>query len=250
MYIDIDGIKIYYEEENANCDQVAFVVHGWGASIAAMKPVINSLKHKYRVIAMALPGHDKSDQPKDVIGTSDYADIILKFMDQLNLTNIFYFGHSYGGKCGIEIASRPSHPIKKLVLIDASGIKAPLDFKSKFRIRYFKFMKKLYVLFKGEKNLEKFYKKHGSADYKSADGVMRKILVRVVNEDLTEKLENINVPTLAVWGKNDMDTPLWMGQMMEEKIPSCKLEVLDGGHYSYLDDIIRFRNVVEPFLED
>ena len=73
MYIDIDGIKIYYEEENANCDQVAFVVHGWGASIAAMKPVINSLKHKYRVIAMALPGHDKSDQPKDVIGTSDYA---------------------------------------------------------------------------------------------------------------------------------------------------------------------------------
>ena len=250
MYIDVDGLKIYYEEENATCDQVAFVVHGWGASIAAMKPVINTLKHKYRVIAMALPGHDQSENPHDVIGTSDFADIILKFMDKLNLQNIYYLGHSYGGKCGIEICSRENHPIKKLVLIDASGIKDKLDFKSKFKIKYFKLMKKLYVLFRGEKNLDKFYKKHGSEDYKNADGVMRKILVRVVNEDLTERLEKIKVPTLAVWGRNDHDTPLWMGEMMEEKIPNCKLCVLEGGHYSYLDDIIGFRNVVEPFLED
>ena len=47
MYKNILGLNLYYEEENPNANQAVLVVHGWGASIAAMKPVINSLKHKY-----------------------------------------------------------------------------------------------------------------------------------------------------------------------------------------------------------
>lgn len=250
MYKNILGINLYYEEENPNANQTVLVVHGWGASIAAMKPVINSLKHKYRVISLELPGHGSSDKPSEVFGTKDFSDIILKFIDAMNLKDIYYIGHSYGGKCAIEIASRNDNPIKKLVLVDASGIKAELSTKLKLKVKWFKFLKMVYTKIYGENNLEKFYKKYGSADYKDADGVMRKILVKVVNEDLRDKLFDIKTNTLIVWGKNDLDTPLWMGEMMHERIKNSNLAVLDGGHYSYLDDIIGFRNVVLPFLEE
>lgn len=250
MYKNIFGLNIYYEEENSTANQVVLVVHGWGASIAAMKPVINSLKHKYRVISIELPGHGSSEKPNKVLGTKEFADCILKFIDEMNLENIYYIGHSYGGKCGIEIASRQNHPIKKLVLVDASGIKAELSSKAKLKVKWFKFLKKIYIKIYGEKNLEKFYKKFGSSDYKDADGIMRNILVKVVNEDLRDKLNKIDVPTVLVWGKNDMDTPQWMGEMMEDRISNSKLYILDGGHYSYLDDIIGFRDAVLPFLEE
>lgn len=250
MYKNILGLNLYYEEENPNADQTVLVVHGWGASIAAIKPVINSLKHKYRVISLELPGHGSSDKPSEVFGTKDFSDIIIKFIDSMNLKDIYYIGHSYGGKCAIEIASRNDNPIKKLVLVDASGIKAELSTKLKLKVKWFKFLKMFYTKIYGENNLEKFYKKYGSADYKDADGVMRKILVKVVNEDLRDKLFDIKTNTLIVWGKNDIDTPLWMGEMMHERIKNSNLAVLDGGHYSYLDDIIGFRNVVLPFLEE
>lgn len=250
MYKKIMDLNIYYEEQNQNELSTVLVVHGWGASIDAMKPVINSLKHKHKVIAIDLPGHGKSEKPSEVLGTKEYADYILAFIKEMGLDDIYYVGHSYGGKCGIEITSRADHPIKKLVLVDASGIKAELSTKAKLKVKWFKFLKRVYIKLHGEENIEKFYKKFGSSDYKDADGIMRKILVKVVNEDLRDKLGSIKIPTLVVWGKYDLDTPLWMGEMMRDRIESASLHVLDGGHYSYLDDIIGFREVVLPFLED
>ena len=47
--------------------------------------------------------------------------------------------------------------------------------------------------------MERFYRKFGSDDYKAAQGIMRKILVKVVNEDLKPLLKTIQAPTLLIW---------------------------------------------------
>ena len=132
--------------------------------------------------------------------------------------------------------------------MDASGIKPELSSKTKFKVKIFKLMKAIYIKLFGEENIDKFYKRFGSADYKAADGIVRNILVKVVNEDLTHLFSNIGVPTLLVWGERDGDTPLYMGKIMNEKITNSKLVVLDGGHYSYLDDSINFKKAVLDFL--
>ena len=101
-----------------------------------------------------------------------------------------------------------------------------------------------------DKRLEKLYKRFGSDDYQNSSGVMRKILVRVVNENLKPILRDIKAPTLLIWGEKDEATPLYMGQIMEKEISDSGLVVFEGaGHYSYLDDFNRFSRVMEAFFK-
>ena len=78
---------------------------------------------------------------------------------------------------------------------------------------------------------------------------MKQVLVKTINEDLTDMLSNIDVPTLLVWGDMDTATPLTDAKIMEEKIPDAGLVVLKNtGHYSFLEDFYTFSRVIDSFL--
>jgi pimeloyl-ACP methyl ester carboxylesterase len=80
---------------------------------------------------------------------------------------------------------------------------------------------------------------------------MRPTLVKVVNEDVSRLLPQIQSPTLLVWGERDPDVPLAAGRTMERLIPQAQLVVFENaGHFPYLDQFDRFRLVVGRFLRD
>ena len=52
--------------------------------------------------------------------------------------------------------------------------------------------------------LEKFAKKHiGSTDYRNASSIMREVLVKTVNLDISLELNKISAETLLIWGSLD-----------------------------------------------
>ena len=55
----------------------------------------------------------------------------------------------------------------------------------------------------------------GSKDYQAA-GVLRPVLIKTVNEDLTESAKSIACPVLLVWGTDDTETPPWLGRRYKE----------------------------------
>jgi pimeloyl-ACP methyl ester carboxylesterase len=78
---------------------------------------------------------------------------------------------------------------------------------------------------------------------------LRAILVKVVNEDLTELLPRVAAPTLLVWGGADDAVPLSHARRMAGLIPDAGLVTFDGaGHFAYLDDPARFCRVVRHFF--
>ena len=78
---------------------------------------------------------------------------------------------------------------------------------------------------------------------------MRGTFRAMIAADLRERMPRMRASTLLVWGDQDDDTPLWMGQRMEELIPDSGLVVLEGaGHYSYADSPGQFRAVARQFL--
>ncbi len=80
---------------------------------------------------------------------------------------------------------------------------------------------------------------------------MRPILVRVVNEDLSDLLPKISHQSLLVWGAKDKATPLYQARKMDKLLPNATLVVLEGaGHYSYLDKFPQFCKLVSSFLKD
>lgn len=251
MSVEIENLNINYITEGTG--DIVLVLHGWGASIETVMPIVNILKDTMKVYAIDLPGFGNSDMPEEVFGSFHYADIVKKFIDKMGIEQLSLVGHSYGGKLSIILSARFPEMIKKQVLIDSSGLIPKRTLKYHIKVKSFKIMKKIYKsLFfwkDEEEKMEKLYKKFGSDDYQNTSGIMRKIFVRVVNENLKPLLNDIKAPTLLLWGDKDDATPLYMAKIMEKEIEGSGLVVFEGaGHYSYLDEYHKFKRVLESFF--
>lgn len=252
MNIQIKDYNINYIDEGSG--SAILLLHGWGANLNCFDELILLLKNKYRVLALDLPGFGKSDMIKNKFCVDDYVDIVETFLEAKDIKEVILIGHSYGGRIIIKLNSKNNlkFNILKNVLIDAAGIKENRDFIVKIRIMIFKFLKKcLYVLpisYDKKKNLEMNLKrKFGSSDYNSAPRVLQETLVASVNEDLSSYLKNMK-ETLLIWGKNDTATPLWMAKKMELEIENSGLVLLNGGHFSFLDDRFTFMKVIKSYF--
>ncbi len=90
----------------------------------------------------------------------------------------------------------------------------------------------------------------GSADYRSA-GELRPILVRAVQEDLSEVAANIHLPTLIIWGAQDGELALDpYGRRLHQLISSSELvEFSASGHFPFVDEPGRFARVFDSFMD-
>lgn len=250
MYLDLD--KLNYIVKGKGKDII--VLHGWGANIQTVLPIVNILKDKFRVHAIDLPGFGKSEEPMQPIDSFEYANIVKAYMDKMKIKRVILVGHSFGGKLSIILGKKYPEMIEKIVLVNSAGLIPKRGAKYYIKVYGFKTMrfiyKNLFFWIKDDIKLENFYKRFGSRDYKDSSGVMRKILVTVVNENLLPLLGDIKAPTLLIWGDKDTSTPLYMGKIMEKNIKDSGLVILEGtGHYSYLDDYQKFTVILRNFLK-
>lgn len=258
MFTELEGLKINYvcEGEKSDNKPDILMLHGWGANITLFSQIINHLSPYFRVIALDLPGFGESDEPKEPWNVDNYVDFVIKFCEKMEIKSCFIIAHSFGGRITIKLMSRDNLPfmVEKIVLTGSAGIRPKQSAKSKFKTKCYKLGKKVLSTKLCQKlmpnALENFRKKNGSADYNAASPIMRQCLVKVVNEDLTELIPNINVPTLLVWGEKDDAVPLSDGQLMEKLIKDSGLVVFDGcGHFAFLEQGGRFCRILDSFFE-
>ncbi len=249
MEITISGLKITYQQSGAGDDLL--LLHGWGASSAVMAPMQQRFAASARVTNVDLPGFGASERPQHAWSVYDYADFVEELIQALGLRSPVILGHSFGGRLAIILGSRGVG--SRLILTDAAGILPRRGAAYYLRVYSYKAVKQLLRL-PGirryrERVLDLWRKSNPSSDYNQAQGVMREIFVKCVNEDLQPLLQQIKQPVLLIWGADDTATPLSDGRLMEQLIPDAGLVVFEHcGHYSFLDDPPRFYAVVEYFL--
>ncbi|RVU55113.1 alpha/beta fold hydrolase [Anaerosphaera multitolerans] len=230
------------------------ILHGWGANIESITPIVNAAPKGYKIYAYDAPGFGDSQEPSDTLSTEDYYRYLFEFLKVKNIKKATFIGHSFGGKTLTIFAAKHPEMVEKLILIDASGVIPKRTLKYYFKVYTFKTLRFLYTkLFFWNNNtdgIRKFYEKFGSDDYQNSQGVMRKTFVKVVNESTVEYFRNIKAPTLIIWGENDDETPLYMARVFEDNIEDSGLVVLkNAGHYSYIDDYGTFSAVLNSFLD-
>ena len=248
MTIDAQGQSIHYEEMGAG--EVVLLLHGWGTDLTLFRPLMELLARKYRVVALDFPGFGQSPEPTTAWCVDDYADCVLAFLNALDITACSMLGHSFGGRVMIKIAARglPEPKLQKLILTGAAGIKHQQSEEAKKRAKRYQTGKKLLAPF--PKLLEKHRSKHGSADYRAASPMMRQVLVKTVNEDLSPLLPKVAPPPLLIWGRNDTATPIEDGQRMEAEIPGAGLAVIENaGHYAFLEQQAQFLRIIASFMQ-
>lgn len=252
MKINIEEINLNYIIEGEGKDII--ILHGWGANINTVLPIVNILKDKFKVHALDLPGFGESMEPSQPIDSFKYADIVKQYMDKMEIEKVTLIGHSFGGKLSIILGSKYPDIVEKIVLVNSTGLipkRGPKYYIKVYSFKTLRFIyKKVFFWLKNEEKIEKFYKRFGSTDYKDSSGVMRKILVIAVNENLLHLLGKIKAPTLLIWGDKDTATPLYFGKTMEREIQDSGLVILEGtGHFSYLDDYGKFTIILRNFLQ-
>ncbi len=209
--------------------------HGWGQSHHAFAPLANALNQDGQHTIVDFPGFGQTPPPPDSWGSAEYADHIACFIKSRTNQPVLWIGHSFGCRVGIQLAARYPDLVKGLCLIAAAGLppKRPFLKKTyiKSRIRLYKFLKKLIPFGLPESWL---IKRFASPDYQNA-GPLRKILTRVVNEDLSAQARTITCPVLLLYGSEDTETPPEIGERLHALIPQSERIVLKGfDHYSIL----------------
>lgn len=246
-----NSTQISYTVEGAQEAPPLILMHGWGCNHSTVASIAATASKTHRVYNIDFPGFGESPEPPGVWGVEEYTRCIEEFARELGLEHPTLIGHSFGGRVAILFASR--NKVDKVVLVDAAGVKPRRTFAYYRKVYTYKLKKRLLYLAMGrekaERHLDKARAKAGSSDYANASPMMRRILSKVVNEDLKGVMPRIAAPTLLVWGTADTATPLSDAKTMEKLIAGSGLVTFPGAsHYSFLDRPGQFAAVLSSFL--
>jgi pimeloyl-ACP methyl ester carboxylesterase len=71
-----------------------------------------------------------------------------------------------------------------------------------------------------------------------------------LRHNLADKLGQINIPTLLIWGKQDAITPPFVGEKFKELLPQASLVFIDKcGHAPMLEKPVEFNKYLTDFLD-
>ena len=255
MEIVIDGYNINYKISGEG-EEYAVILQGWGTEMALYDTIAACIVQKFKVVQFDFPGFGASDEPREPWDVDAYADFFEKFMKTLGIEKAVLFGHSYGGRVIIKLATRQTlgFEIDRIILIDSAGVMPKRSFWMKLKVMRYKMFKK-FVSLKPihaicPNLIDEWKNKQGSEDYRNASPMMKQCMVKAINEDLTHFLPMIEQETLLIWGDNDTATPISDAHVMEEKIPNSGLAVIKGtGHYSFLEQPAVFRSIMNSYFQ-
>jgi pimeloyl-ACP methyl ester carboxylesterase len=219
----LDG-ALFAETYGAGEPEV-LALHGWGRRGKDFAAVFEGLSG----IAPDLPGFGASPAPDGVIGADSYADIVAQILDSFDRPPVLV-GHSFGGRVAVCLAAKHPDRVGPLVLTGVPFVRTAPARKPPVSYRLMRWLNRVGVF--SDERMEQEKQKRGSADYRAATGVMRDILVKVVNESYEEQLRQVRVPVQLVWGAEDRDVPVSVAEAGKTLLSEASLEVLpDVGHF-------------------
>lgn len=240
--MNIDGININYLDFGQPDKKAMVLLHGWGQNIQMMQMIGEPFKGEYRIIILDFPGFGLSDEPNKVMGVDGYTSILEKMLKKLKVEEPIIIGHSFGGRVAVKFASR--NKVSKVILL--SPALRGHD-KKGFKTKLLKLIKKISFL----KGLEAWAKNHiGSRDYKAASPIMKQVLVKTVNEDLSSDATKILAPVILIYGDLDSEVPIEDTKEYERLIPDCGLILYEGcTHFAYLERLDQTINIIRNFIK-
>ena len=283
--MEIDGIPFNYVDVTARGAaegghpassgqrEPVVLVHGLGGQWQNWLENIPRLAQSRRVVAMDLPGFGLTPEPEDDedITITRYGRWVNELADRLELGKVDLVGNSMGGYIAAEVAIQFPERVSRLVLVSAAGISsaevmqmpiltvgrvaAAIASNSVTRYRRLasrpvtRHMSLALVarhprLLKADLAYEGFFKGGGKPGF---DDALRASL----NYDFRDRLPDVKVPTLIVWGEKDSIIPTRDADEFERLIEdSRKVVMKDTGHVPMAERPQAFNDVLVDFLEE
>lgn len=192
------------------------LIHGWATNSNVWDPIVSFLKHKYCLYIVDLPGYGKSP----VLETTSI-DIISELIYKELPHNAFILGWSLGGLIALNLALNFSSSVIGLITIasspcfiaknDWSGLdkkifsKFSLNLQNNYHTTIKNFIALQTLNDKNSKYIQRFLL--NLIDSKVSLKTLQSGLAMLENVDLREKINMLNIPHLAIYGKEDKIVP-------------------------------------------
>jgi pimeloyl-ACP methyl ester carboxylesterase len=264
--VDVVGARVNYVEMGEG-PPVLFV-HGLSGAWQNWLENIPVFAGDHRVVALDLPGFGASPMPPWEITIPGYGRFLRDFCERVGRCSLV--GNSMGGFIATEVAITDPERVDELVLVSAAGITwararrepaamlgrvgraaGPLLLRinmagiRRARLRRSAFRGVFHdpLGLRREMLWENLVPAFQSPGYFDA-------MTNLVGYDIRDRLEEIEVPTLIVWGRNDRVVPVPAALSYKKRIgDNAELVIFDRcGHVPQIERPVRFNRVVEDFL--
>lgn len=117
-FANLDGARVHYKSIGSGRNAVV-LVHGWTCDMNFWRDQVDSLKGKFRVVAVDLPGHGLSDKPRVAYTMDHFARGIDAALRDAGVDKAVLVGHSMGTPVIRQFYRR--HPEKTAALVIVDG---------------------------------------------------------------------------------------------------------------------------------
>jgi pimeloyl-ACP methyl ester carboxylesterase len=274
QYLDLDGMEIAYVDSGGDKPPLIFI-HGLSSYMGFWEYQLDAFTETHRVLALDLPGYGSSSRPDAPMTPPWYAETVVGWLDALGIEKTSVVGHSMGGQIAMTLTLEHPERVDKLVLAAPAGIE-------RFKPGAARWMKDWWhegralqsgevevrtafqtaVFNKHDEGVERLIEervrlgKHEA--FKGTSVAVSRSIAGMVDHPVADRLGEISVPTLLVFGTDDrmIPNPIFTGgrtkRIAEEgrdAIPGARLVLIPrAGHTVHHDAPDDFNRAVSSFL--
>lgn len=250
-YQMIEEGNFRYIETGEQHSENLLLLHGLFGALSNFQGIIQHFSKAYNVIVPMLPIFELPIRKVSVSGLVDH---VSAFVEHKGYDQVHVLGNSLGGHISLLYVLAHPEKVSSVILTGSSGL-----FESAMGSS---FPKRGNYEFIAKKTRDTFYNP-GVASKELIDEVYdivndRNKAIRIiataksaVRHNLGDKLHQVKVPTLLLWGQEDNVTPPFVGEKFHELIEHSKLIfVPECGHAPMMEHPDVFNQHLETFLEE
>jgi pimeloyl-ACP methyl ester carboxylesterase len=256
--VTVDGLAIAYR--HAGIGEPVVLLHGFTQDSRVWRPQIAGLADVFAVVAWDAPGAGESDDPPEPYALADWADCLARFLDAVAIERAVIGGVSWGGLLAQELYARHPARVGSLVLADtyagwtgslgptvagerlAACVRDSALSAAELVPRYLPGMFGPAVPPAVRDELAAIMADTHPVGF-------RLMATALANADTRKLLPTIAVPTLLIWGDEDVRSPVRIAHAFQAAIPGSTLAVVAGaGHMSNMERPEIFSAAVREFL--
>ncbi len=248
MHVIISGLLIEYGISGSG--KTVVLLHGWGDNRSTFNSLSKKLAKNFEVVGLDLPGFGNSQTPKTTWDLNTYAEFITIFLSKIDKKPFVIIGHSNGGAIAIRSIAITNISPKKLILLASSGIRDENKGRKKMLMILAKMAKTATILL--PRNVQQGLKTRAYRTIGSDMFVvehLQETFKNIITDDVRKDAENIQIPTLLVYGIKDKATPVRHGKILNNILPHSSLITIEGaGHFLHHDKPELVADAILDFL--